>query len=328
MLEERPVMVGQWRVQELKKEKWLGDQICNGLAGSVMATIQSRAPKIRRVSFEIVNIVKDYRAQRVGGFGTALLLWESCALPSLLYNCSTWVGMGKKEEEALAECQLFFLRLVLATGPGAPKHALRADLGARSMLLRVWQQKILLVHHIRSLENTSLAKMMYVEQVENNWPGLAKETEELCEKLEVEDVNITSKTKTVYAKELKRACLKREDTMMKRECSDMKKMKKIVSEDWGIKEYVKTGTLWSVRKTWEARAFMLHVAGNYSHNKRYEATGWQCQACVLQVREDQDHLSLCQGYADLRQGLDLDTDDDLVEFLRQVMARRESHGWD
>ena len=73
---------------------------------------------------------------------------------------------------------------------------------------------------------------------------------------------------------------------------------------------------------------MLHVAGNYSHNKRYEATGWQCQACVLQVREDQDHLSLCQGYADLRQGLDLETDDDLVEFLRQVMARRESHGWD
>ena len=128
-----------------------------------------------RASYKIVNLVKDYRAQRVGGFGTALLLWESCALPSLLYNCSTWVGMGRKEEEALAECQFFFLRLVLGTGPGAPKHALRADLGAQNTSLRVWKQKILLVHHIRSLDDTSLAKMMYIEQVRNKWPGLAME---------------------------------------------------------------------------------------------------------------------------------------------------------
>ena len=31
---------------------------------------------------------------------------------------------------------------------------------------------------------------------------------------------------------------------------------------------------------------------------------WACQACVSQVPED--HLGLCQGYFDLRQGLDLD----------------------
>ena len=327
-LQETPVMVDNWRVQELKTEKWLGDQICNGLARSVMATIQSRAPKIRRASFEIVNLVKDYRTQRVGGFGTALLLWESCALPSLLYNCSTWLGMGKKEEEALAECQFFFLRLALGAGPGAPKHALRADLGARNMLLRVWQQKILLVHHIRSLDDTSLANMMYREQVKNNWPGLAKEAEQLCEKLQVEDVNMTSKPKTVYTAEVKKACKLMEDIMMKTETTDMEKMRVIRAEEWGIKDYVKNGSLWSVRKTWEARAFMLHVAGNYSHNNKYQATGWQCQACVLQVREDQDHLSVCQGYSDLRQGLDLENDDDLVEFFRQVMARRERHGWD
>ena len=36
--------------------------------------------KIQRASYEIVN------------------------LPSLLYNCSTGLGMGKKQEEVLAEC--------------------------------------------------------------------------------------------------------------------------------------------------------------------------------------------------------------------------------
>ena len=96
-----------------------------------------------------------------------------------------------------------------------------------------------------------------------------------------------------------------------------------------MKEYVKTGSLWSVRKTWEARSYMLHVARNYLHSHRYcsyyEATGWRCQACVLQVREDQDHLSECAGYTDQRKDLNLDKDKD---FLGQVMARRERQGWD
>ena len=170
-LDERPIKVGDWVVKELQKEKWLGDQLCNGLSRSVMATIQNRAPKIRRAAYEILNIVKDYRAQRIGGFATALLLWESCAIPSLIYNCSTWVGMGRGEEEALAEWQDFFVRLVLRSGPGAPKHALRADFGSRNMKLRVWKEKLMLIHYIRFLEDGALTKTMYGEQAINRWPG-------------------------------------------------------------------------------------------------------------------------------------------------------------
>ena len=157
---------------------------------------------------------------------------------------------------------------------------------------------------------------------------MAKEAEDLCAKLNIENVNTTSKSKTVYTKELKVACKSMEDYMMKNETKEMEKMRIIREEDWGVKDYVKNGSLWSVRKTWEARAYMLHVAGNYTHSRKYEATGWRCQACVSQVREDQDHLGLCQGYSDLRQGLDLDMDDDMVEFFRLVMARREQQGWD
>ena len=116
--------------------------------------------------------------------------------------------------------------------------------------------------------------------------------------------------------------------MMKSETTGMEKMRTIREENWGVKDYVKNGSLWSVQKTWEARAYMLHVAGNYSRSRKYEATGWRCQACVSQVREDQDHLGLCQGYSDLHQGLDLDMDDDMVQFFRLVMARREQQGWD
>ena len=326
-LEAHPVQVGDWVVQELKQEKWLGDQLCSGLARSVMATIQDRAPKLRRASYEILNIVKDFRAQRIGGFCTALLLWETCAIPSLINNCSTWVGMGLREEEALAEVQNFFLRLLLGCGPGASKHALRADFGTWNMKLRVWREKLMLVHHIRNIEDGSLAKVMYQEQVRNSWTGLARETEELCEELNIENVNETELQKKPFKKVVNKACIAKEDHLMKEETFEMIKMRKIREEAWGIKDYVKSGNLYSVRSTWNVQSYMLDVAGNYSHHTKYEATGWLCQACDLHIREDQDHITQCKGYSDLLQGRNMDDDKELVEFYRLVMARREEQGW-
>ena len=328
LLAAYPVRVGDWTVQELKEEKWLGDLMCGCLSRAVMATIQARAGKIRRAAYEIVNVVKDYRAQRVGGFTTAILLWESCAIPSLLYNCSTWVRMGRKEEEALAEIQDFYMRLALGAGPGAAKLSLRADFGVKNIKLRIWREKIMLIHHIRRLNEEALASEIYREQVRNNWPGLAREVEDICEQLGIENVNETVLGKTQFSKLVDKAIVQKEDQMLKEESVNMEKMKVIRADEWGLKEYVRTGHLYSVRSTWEVRAYMLRVAGNYSHHSRYLATGWLCQACQLQVREDQDHLTSCAGYEDLREGKDMDDDKVLVEFYTAVMRRREQEGWD
>ena len=94
-----------------------------------------------------------------------------------------------------------------------------------------------------------------------------------------------------------------------------------------MKEYVRTGTLYSVRRTWEACCYMLKVAGNFSHDRRYEKTRWMCQACSLQVREDQDHLASCPGHDNLRSDLDITYKDDLVTFYKRVMERRKRAGW-
>ena len=117
---------------------------------------------------------------------------------------------------------------------------------------------------------------------------------------------------------------------MKKEMERMKekKMKIMINDDCDLKEYVKKGNLYSVRKAWELRSFMLRVAGNYPGHKKYEATGWRCQACPYMVREDQDHLTHCAGYADLRTGVDFDSDEELVKFFGKVMRRREAKGWD
>ena len=114
---------------------------------------------------------------------------------------------------------------------------------------------------------------------------------------------------------------------MKNEMREMTKMRKMRLSDCSLKEYVKNGSLYEVRKTWEARSYMVKVAGNYPGHRRYEATGWLCQACDLMVREDQDHLATCTGYSDLVDGKNIHDDKDFVEFFSLVMARREERGW-
>ena len=42
------------------------------------------------------------------------------------------------------------------------------------MKFRVWHEKIMLIHHIRTLDKEALASEMYYEQVKNNWPGRQK----------------------------------------------------------------------------------------------------------------------------------------------------------
>ena len=72
---------------------------------------------------------------------------------------------------------------------------------------------------------------------------------------------------------------------------------------------------------------MLDMAGNYPGYSKYKATSWLCQACNLEVKEDQEHLTACEGYKDLRGDADLGNEGELVKFFNSVMERRELNEW-
>ena len=89
-------------------------------------------------------------------------------------------------------------------GPGAPRIALRADTGTRSIELRIWCEKIMLIFHISCLEDGELAKDMLEEQVANNWPGLATEVDELVKMLRIDNPKDTQLSKKAYEEEIYR----------------------------------------------------------------------------------------------------------------------------
>ena len=116
---------------------------------------------------------------------------------------------------------------------------------------------------------------------------------------------------------------------MKEELENMKekKMKIMYNQDLEMKDYVKKGTLYSARKTWEVRSNMLDVAGNYPGHNKYKDSMWRCQACHLEVKEDQEHLTKCEGYKDLRADADLGHESELVDFSSMVLERRREKNW-
>ena len=93
-------MVGDFQTIMKPEFKWLGQILSSGgLAQSVAATFEAREGKICRACLEIVQIVNDWKSQAVGGMETALLLWESCCIPSLLHGAGTWTEITQVTEE-------------------------------------------------------------------------------------------------------------------------------------------------------------------------------------------------------------------------------------
>ena len=94
------------------------------------ATVKDIEGKVRRASYEIVNIVKDLKTQRSPAVRE--LSHPQSPIQQLLLG-----QYGQKKNQKIhSECQDFFLPLVLATGLGASKVPLRADFGICNTDLR------------------------------------------------------------------------------------------------------------------------------------------------------------------------------------------------
>ena len=252
------------------------------------------------------------------------MLWERCAIPSLLYGAGTWVEMTTATIKRLNNLQYWFLRLVLQVGKGAPLTSLTWETGCMEMGLRVAIEKVSMVLHIRSLDDDALAKRVYEEQKTKNWPGLAKETAEICKNLNVEDCNETVLSKAEYRKMFIEACkLKDEDTQRK-EAKEKIKCERILEDCYGQKEYIRCKSLYEARKMYKTRVGLRPFAGNYSHSNRFK-TNLMCK-CALK-KETESHLLYrkCPIYQDIREKFDsFEDDENLVKFFDEVLTRRDA----
>ena len=226
--------------------------------------------------------------------------------------------------QKLNQIQEWFLRLVLRVGPGTPLAALAWDTGVLCMELRIWKEKLLLVLHLRTLEEDSLAGWAYKEQIKNGWPGLASEAKEICKTLKIEDVNQTVLGKKEFMKLVTLALQVKDKENILRKAEGKEKCKRIFDECYGKKAYISEAKVSDTRDIFKARFALLPFAGNYSHDRRFARTNWLCKCGSARELEDHLRSGQCEVYGDIRNKYDnLEEDMTLVRFFREVLERRE-----
>jgi hypothetical protein len=192
----------------------------------------------------------------------------------------------------------------------------------------VWKEKLLLARHLGSLGADTLASRVYREQLAMDWPGLAKETREICRQLDIEDCNTTNLSKCQYKKAVQDAIVKKNEEILREQAKGKTKCDQIMKEKYGKKVYMSDALIGEVRQWYRTRVGMLPFAGNYSHDQRFAKTQWMCRC--LESKEDERHLisGECPAYNDILENYEnLNEDGNLVNYFKDVLERREGINW-
>ena len=249
-------------------------------------------------------------------------LWERALVPSLLSGAGTWVGSTKEEEEKCDKLQDLFWRVMFRVPESCPRIALRAETKMMGMRHRIWQMKLLLLKRIKKQGTHSLSGQILEEQRNNNWPGLAREVREICEELDIPDMNIHD----IPDSQVKKAVCSHHYNTMKDDIANSKKMEKHKHEDFfDVQPYMKGIDIHKTRMCFRTRCEMVNdIKGNFT--SKYKRHGGEaalvCDNCDLQVNETQTHCLVCPKWEDIRHGLDLTKIVDMATFFQRLLVER------
>jgi hypothetical protein len=266
--------------------------------------------------------MEDYRAEVVGGALCGIELWQMCALPSLLSSCSTWLDITPEAVEVAEQLQLDFLRLLFHVPKSCARAALRSESGVLGIKYQIMKEKLMLLFHIRSLDETALAKRIYSQQIKFGWAGPVKECRAICKELGIPDVTLVQTTKQEYKAIVKEACRLQDEKELKENILQKDKLQILKEEDCQRKYYIEKMTLSEARILFQHRTKMTKNAGNYKGWGKYQGEGAMCKFC--QRFDSSSHIMRCEAFSHLR-GPDvlLENDAHLVQYLRQALKLRE-----
>ena len=220
----------------------MGDELGINASESITLTIKKRIGLVKKSIFEIKRVVDDVRSKVVGGITTGLVLWESCIIPFLLHNSSTWMEIKQSDMETLSKLQNLFFSTLLAV-KNSPALAMVWDLGALCMPMRILKEKLILYYHISSLSEDSLAHKILKTQEQFHYTSLRNEIKHFLSRFNVYDVTCYNKLEWKMFVREKIKDLNKEFLLQ-----EMRKYKKIdvnsmARKDFGLKDYFKDLTL-------------------------------------------------------------------------------------
>ena len=240
----------------------------------------------------------------------------------LLFNAETWVSISKSTLDELEDIQKRFYRCILSVGAGCPTPSLYIETGGMLMRNRILLRKLLFLHHLATLPETSLAKEVYNIQNQLNLPGLASECEEFLRDHEI--VAVHKFTKFQWKRKIKRIIFdKNKDDLIKMS----RRYKKISFDSETDLEtrhhFLHDLNVRDARMLFKIRSCMVpSIQMNFPSDKKFTANSWLCVGCNGSL-DTQTHVILCNSYETVRTGLNLDHEKDLVKYFQEIVKLRQ-----
>ena len=188
------------------------------------------------------------------------------------------------------------------------------------MKWRVWEEKVILLMRIRNHDQDTLCRQIYEEGKSKGWPGLANEVTDICNRINIPDVNETFVPKSVVKKAIRNHHYKE----LKEEIASMKKLDPIKDEDFrNTQSYFTDKSIENGRMSFRIRCQMVdNIPRNFKNKYRKEKKKLICRHCDMETIMTQSHCLDCPGWSTIREDLDLTKIDDLVKFFRRLLSER------
>ena len=151
-----------------------------------------------------------------------------------------------------------------------------------------------------------------------------KERNALIVELRLADIRCKTLSKLQWKKAVSKAIIeKNRADLLDNIARNYKKLdfKNYQQKSLRLRKYIKKNKIEDSRIIVQSKSKMMRtVKMNYKNNPKYIQANWTCSGCSLV--DIMEHLLWCDSYSHLRVGLNLDNDNDLAGYYRNILKIR------
>ena len=151
---------------------------------------------------------------------------------------------------------------------------------------------------------------------------MVSECRDIAKDLNIEGELMDEKISKAHFKQIvKTAICKKNEEILREDIARHSKLKMMEGESCHKKKYLTEMSLEDARLYFRIRCNMTEFGFNFKNKKEYSETSWSCISCKSAI-DTFNHAKWCIAHEDLREGIDLDNEIDLVRYISKVLNRR------
>ena len=194
-----------------------------------------------------------------------------------------------------------FLRMIYSCPPTTPLPALRTSAGMLSLETRVWLEKVCLttrILHTREEEENHCREVLE-EQLEQGWPGLTSEVQDICSKVGLPDAtkSYLNRKEVVKCMEYHSMKVAKEEMGEKKKCQNLKRKDLRKMQSYMLKKSLSDSR---IEFLWQTDM----LDSKTTMKGKYQKDQYWCPHCVegrsIGCLESPAHFLVCSVYLDLR----------------------------